>query len=475
MFLVAAATVPLAVLIAYGVLRLVIVASSGTLPRAHEVHLSWETVLATLVMSLTASAAASLPATLGMMRQTGRGSLAETVTDRGRSRREGAAMAVQAGLVVALCFHAVSLSWSLAQLLNSAVGFERTDLVTARVVLPPDESRDPAVRAGMLESLSRTLSARGLAAATMNTLPLSGYDRLGSLREDPDRRPYTMVGIRLVSSSYFEVFGVTPLAGRLLTVDDAGSNRVLVNENLARGMFGSAEAAVNERIVLGAVWDPDSEIVGVVRSVRHWSLLREPQPEVYVLFLSAGRMDAAAAEVFFVATPGGRGIQSVLRDVLREEVPEAQVAEITHFEDLLWAAASTRPLMALSTSVLAAVSFLLLSAGLHGMMERSLASRRHEFAVRLALGATPRHIVNLGIRLAAGVYVGGIGVGLILAYVLTQAIRIAVPHEPGLPSPPMPLVAVAAGALVAVGVAMVSLRSTIRVARTDPAGVLRVV
>ena len=84
--------------------------------------------------------------------------------------------------------------------------------------------------------------------------------------------------------------------------------------------------------------------------------------------------------------------------------------------------------------MLAAVSFALAAVGLFSVVALDVIERRHEFAVRLALGASSRQILRtvlfrVGVRVAIGA-----AAGLLSALMATQALRSLLfqvgPHDP---------------------------------------------
>ena len=70
----------------------------------------------------------------------------------------------------------------------------------------------------------------------------------------------------------------------------------------------------------------------------------------------------------------------------------------------------------------AAVALLLASIGLYGVIAYSVAQRTHEIGIRVALGATRRHIFELVIRQCAVLAIAGIGVGFAGALALQSVL-----------------------------------------------------
>jgi ABC-type antimicrobial peptide transport system permease subunit len=71
-------------------------------------------------------------------------------------------------------------------------------------------------------------------------------------------------------------------------------------------------------------------------------------------------------------------------------------------------------------SVFSAAALLLAVIGIYGVLSYSVAQRRQEFGIRLALGAERTDILRLVVRQGLILSITGIGLGLIVALFLTQ-------------------------------------------------------
>jgi putative ABC transport system permease protein len=107
--------------------------------------------------------------------------------------------------------------------------------------------------------------------------------------------------------------------------------------------------------------------------------------------------------------------------------------------------------------------------GVFAVMQYSVASRRSEIGVRIALGARPADVVRLVIGRGTRVALGGILVGLVAALWLTQLLSSALYNVR--PDDPISL-AVAAGALLIVAL-MGSYAPARSASRVDPISALR--
>jgi putative ABC transport system permease protein len=119
--------------------------------------------------------------------------------------------------------------------------------------------------------------------------------------------------------------------------------------------------------------------------------------------------------------------------------------------------------------LLAALSALLASVGLYGLISFTVASRRRELGIRLALGADGRNVAALIGRYALGIVLFGTVAGLAGAYALSRLLeRLLFGVAPSDPA------SYAAGALLLTAVAALACWFPTRAAmRVDPVGPLR--
>ena len=130
---------------------------------------------------------------------------------------------------------------------------------------------------------------------------------------------------------------------------------------------------------------------------------------------------------------------------------------------------STQRLAAVVVGVFSLAALLIAAAGLHGVLAFGVAQRRRELGIRLALGATAANVLRLVARDGLVLAVAGLGLGLLIAYGASGAIR-------GLlvdisPADPMTYAAVS-GALAAVALLATYLPAR-RASRVDPIVALR--
>jgi hypothetical protein len=293
---------------------------------------------------------------------------------------------------------------------------------------------DPEAAAGELQWVVRNVVEHG-PAAMVSYLPLGGMDRSMSVRLRGAEMQSQQVGLRLSTARYFDVMGVRFLAGG--PFDDAAAQRqVVVNGALAELLYGTPDA-VGRQLILGSVWAPEQQIVGVIQPLRHGGLFEPGRPE---LFLPYGNTDVLSSarqffETAFIVLPTSHPMANLssLSRMLSASSSRYKVARIDTMEALVGAASGLRPALVSAASLYGGIAMAVLVLGLYGTSARAVAARRQELAVRLALGSTPT-------RAAAGALrsvILGVGAGLTVSVVTTAAftavISALVVTPPGFP------------------------------------------
>jgi hypothetical protein len=387
-------------------------------------------------------------------------------------------MVLQAATLFALAVQAMLLLLGLYRLMAANVGFTNLAIVSAHVFVPASAlGIDVPVLRVRQDALLKDLKARGVDAALTSALPLGDREQLTTARIYPRGRPpiTRMVRLRAMTPSYFVLSGIRMVEGRAPVASDEGHQRLVINAELARRMFGSA--AVGRRIeVSGADW----EIVGVTEDIRHRSLFEDVQPEASILYADLPRLSAPAAQAalehFFViadARGGTEPVLAVVQETLRSGWPEATITEQQSFADRVWLATGERRFVALGAGLFASIALLLVTLGFQGMVSYGLALRGRELGVRLALGATSRHLLLESLRPVLIVYACSVTTGVVLAIAGGWLVQSQVFVPAGARHTDFVAVTCAAALVLAVVVAVASYRPVANAIRVDPLSTLR--
>jgi predicted permease len=233
-----------------------------------------------------------------------------------------------------------------------------------------------------------------------------------------------------VSPEYLRAAGTVLLAGRGLSRhDDADAPRVgLVNRDLARRLFGSAESAVGRPFKLRD--GSRVQVVGVVEDGKYESLTEDPTPAVFVP-MEQLPMNESCLVVRSRRDPKlvAAAMQAALRNLDRT-LP----VYIESWEQQLEMALFPSRMATVALGVLGAMGAMLSITGIFGMAAYSVSRRLKELGIRMALGAQRREVLAAGlgraVKMLAIGSAAGLALGVLSARVLAAIVYQATPRDP---------------------------------------------
>jgi putative ABC transport system permease protein len=277
---------------------------------------------------------------------------------------------------------------------------------------------------------------------------------------------------RVVGPRFFAVVGVPMLAGREFTDDDraGGEPVVIVSHSVAQRLFPNGDA-VNRKLwwtdPLASLYGKPApnRIIGVVADVDDENVVPAPAPAVYVPAHQLG----AAERLFVHASGDPYALVPAVTRVIHEMSPDQAVERAATLEDVRSQVLSPERLNAFVFSGFAGIALLIAVVGVAGVLAFSVSARTREFGVRLAVGASPAHLVARVV--AEGVFIAALGIaaGAAGGYTLSHlALRfVETTRLPG-------AFTVAGAAVVLIAAAVVaSLTPAARASRVDVVQALR--
>ncbi|HEX6361714.1 MAG TPA: FtsX-like permease family protein, partial [Albitalea sp.] len=315
----------------------------------------------------------------------------------GAARARGMLIAAELALAVVLAVGAGIMGRSVAALHAVDAGFRADHALTMRVQ-PTGRSAEER-RAYWQEVLAAVRATPGVhAAGTVLHLPLAGRTWSESVEiegvPDPGPAGRPRSAWQAVSTGYFDAAGIPILGGR--DVHDAdgagGAPVVVVNDVFARTVLGEAQP-IGRRIRTGnATGGEWATIVGVVGSVRHYALDREPPAEIYVPF---GQRAVVATGLFVRTTSNPAALAGELRRRIREVDPDVPISHVQTMEQLVDTSLGRPRLLLSLLGSFALLGVTLGAVGIAGVVARVVRQRRREIGIRMALGASATSVAGL--------------------------------------------------------------------------------
>lgn len=233
---------------------------------------------------------------------------------------------------------------------------------------------------------------------------------------DPGALPRTSV--QAASPGYFDALRLRIREGRAFNrLDAAGSPRVLVvNETLARRLFGG-ESAVGQRLVFQGLGGTEPwEVIGVVADILYEGLtLAQSQSVAFVPLAQAGGspMFGFRPPIITVRTAGDPlAVVDFLGEAVVAAHPSATVFDVMTMDARLSTAVAQPRFYAVFVGFFAGLAVFLASFGLYGLLSYTVAQRRGEIGIRMALGAQRGNILGLLAKQGTGLVAAGAVVGV---------------------------------------------------------------
>jgi putative ABC transport system permease protein len=403
----------------------------------------------------------------------------------GHGRMRRALVVAQVAITLVLLGSGGLVVRSVERLLQADPGFDPDGVLTFRVRSPPEFFPTPADLVGFQDRVERELLAiPGVTGASATAaLPLTspsvqiGLQRPGArpAGDDVPDRDTPLVDLIGTRASYVPVMRMRVIAGRAFDpVRQDGRQEALIDRALAARLFPGVDPIglkiprPGRRVSTTFTIEPADglTVVGVVEPARLYDLHEDGRPQLYVRTEDWGYRPLS----FVVRTTrDAAALVPEARAALRRADPRVAMGDVRTMSEIVADKLRQPRTSAAVLGAFALGALLLASMGLFGIVSNAVARRRHEMAVRLALGADHARVLRLVLAEGARLVGAGILLGVPGLYAVSGVIRgVLAGISPG---DPLTLGAVALG-LVAIAMVACYVPAR-RVLGIDPAQALR--
>ncbi len=374
------------------------------LPRMAEIHLNSSVLLFALALILGSSVLFGIVPALNILRIDPQKALQQNNSRTPGSRQS---RQMRKWLIGAQVFGCTALllitglfAKSLLHLLQNDKGFQTGHVVIAEADFPgktydKDQSRvafDDAV-------LDKLRSVPGVQSAAMvSAMPLAGETWIdGIFRADqPAKNPPLanvrppLANVRWISPGYFETIREKLVAGRFFEERDRNLHSVIVSQAAAKAVWPH-ENPLGRQIKKE---DKLYTVVGIVADARNNSLKLPPAIMLYHYYA-----DGPPYETYFLvrSTQPADQLTGNVRQAIWDQDPDITIARVKTLDSQLTDSLAPERFQ---TSVLVAFgtgALLLAMLGIYAVLSYTVAGRKQEIGVRMALGATRQNIYALTI------------------------------------------------------------------------------
>lgn len=392
----------------------------------------------------------------------------------GHGRLRRAMIVAQVALTLVLLSSGALVVRSFERLLRADPGFRPDGVFTVRVRTPPEffprMSDAIAFQDRVIGSLATIPGVTGASAASALPLTAMAFQMAVTIPGAPgntgdpenDRiRP----DIVTAHANYVEVMGMRLVAGRTFAeARQSGVLEAIIDTGIATRFFPQGSP-------LGATIQLSDQlsatVVGVVQQARLYDVHSDGRPQILIRITE----DFGARPLFYVmrTTREPHSLLPEVQSAVRRLDPRVPVGDPRSMDDIVDQSLSAQAIGASLLGAFAIGALLLAAMGLFGVVSGSVTRRRHELAVRMALGAGHPRVLRLVLKegmllVAIGLLIGA--PGIYLANGVIRGLLVGVSS-----SDPLTLLAAALGLLlVTLATCYVPARRALQI---EPAQLLR--
>ena len=399
-------------------------------PRIHEIKVDLRVLGFALAISILTGIVFGLAPAL----QASRIDLNESLKESARgttgglrqNRLRAFLIVTEVSLAVILMIGAALLTKSFVRLLDVKPGFDPSHTLTMEVSLPTlpsskyaNEQEQAAFFQQVLERLNNSPGVT--AAGAVLSLPLTGAEESTDLfiegRPKPSADQRAEADYTAVTPDYFRALQIPLLKGRQFTDRDSkdAPGVIVINEALAH-RYWPDEDPLGHRLTVGFEKSP-REIVGIVGNIKQSTLSAEARPAMYIphLQLPTGGM------AIVIRTNGDpMSLAATARAQVHAVDQNIPVTNIRTMDEIFSTSVEQQRFSMLLVGVFGALAVALAAIGIYGVMGYTVTQRKHEIAVRMALGARTNQVLKLILKDGLVLAALGVVIGLVGAFALTR-------------------------------------------------------
>jgi len=371
-----------------------------------------------LLFALLITAAAAVVFGLLPARQAARTDLVSAVKDGGlgsvgapsRSRLRNTLVVAQMALSLILLVAAGLFVRSMRNAQSIEPGFNPRGVLIGTVFLP-----SPAYNPALAIQFYRLLGERiaqlpDVQAATITSRAPLGMGAPGGdgitvedYTPDGDERPWSYV--MTIAPLYFQTLQIPIVTGRDFRIqDDASSTPVIVVNQPFAERYWPGRDPIGRRVLVEDKW---RTIIGVVPPFMTRRIGETPGP---LLFLPVAQFPRFYMTLMIRTTHESTELAQTVRRIIQEIDPQLPLYAVQTLEHHIEGGTFAQRAAASMLTLFGGLALVLAAIGTYGVVAYNVSQRTRELGVRMALGAQPRHIVQLIMGGGAGM----VGIGAIL-------------------------------------------------------------
>lgn len=419
---------------------------TNALARGSDIHINWTVFGAALVLAVLTTLLANLYPALNLSAVDPNSALrsgGNSRTSRDQHKERTGFLVVQISLTMVLLLVSCLLLKMVTSYRHTELGFDPKRIVTTELnLLPMRYLHNDVVATFYGPLLERVQKLPGVqAAGFINMLPIDSYGNNSPIHI-AGQAPYpknfnNWVEERLVSASYFSVFGTPLHYGRLLnpaidTVEDP-SVAYVVNEAFVQRLIPSKLDPALQRMDDAGKPESWGRIVGVTGNIRQ-NIYDSPLPERDRLIESIPQEKRASwlASMELVIRYEGNlsALTPSLRNIIHEIDPAVPFKAPRRMSEIVEETLIFERMESWLFGSFASLALVLALTGIYGLISHEVEQSSRDIGVRIALGASRQKVLRFVLRRVAIISIAGVCIGFALSVLTRKLIGIVIYFNP---------------------------------------------
>jgi predicted permease len=413
-------------------LRWLVAVAPANLPRIDEVHVDarvlWFTVFVSMLTGILFGALPAWRVSHAEPQQALKAGAVTTTESRSARRLRESLIGFEVGVGTLLLIMAGLLTTSMVRLLGVDKGFTTEHVLAVDVSLPPQSYTKPEQKYEFYNNvLARVRALPGVnSAGWISKLPFEGQEQVSNIyvpgRSTTD--PQTPIAnYRYVSPGYFQSMGIQLRQGRLIEQADRDRHVAVISESVAKKLW-PGENPLGKQCNRGSDERTLTEVIGVVADIRTVAL---DEPPLLMVYQPAGPASpnwwGMHASLVVRATIVPASLGTAVRGAIRSVDSGVPILHLRPMTEIVSESVGVRRFQMVLASLFAIFALLLAALGIYGVVGYSVARRRQELGIRMALGAQGSDLRNLVLLQGMSPVVVGWAAGVLAALVAGGVMR----------------------------------------------------
>jgi predicted permease len=351
---------------------------------------------------------------------------AQTATRRRKGLGGKAIVAFQIALSTLLVVGAGLFLRTLFALNSVDVGF-RTDHLMLFEMVPPVQRYGAGKDVQLHQRLEQGFAALpgvvgvapGWVAYISNNMSNEDFFPEGET-EAPDHRQAEVDNV--VGNTFFQTMGISMIGGRSFGPQDTTTSEkvAIINQALAKKRFPNVNP-VGKRFQTGDLKPAWVQIVGVCADTRYANLRDPAPPQFFMPYVQQPKVGGMTFAIRTQLEPAE--LVPALRRVVQQNDRDLPMIDIRTQREQIDANMQIERALAALAAGFGVLALALACVGIYGVMAYSVANRRNEIGIRLALGAQPGQVRAMILRESTWLAVAGIATGAAAALGLVRMVK----------------------------------------------------